>query len=83
MKQHVRAFCTLALLAGSFPSVSAQGSQPSQPVDPTAQAPATRAPATPQTFPTSKTANTEYSQCGFKQRNPRMLAVQHGTFKSS
>jgi hypothetical protein len=54
MKQHVRAFCTLALLAGSFPSVSAQGSQPSHPVDPTAQAPSTRAPATPPTFPTSE-----------------------------
>jgi hypothetical protein len=54
MKQYVRAFCTLALLAGSFPSVSAQGSQPSHPVDPTAQAPATRAPATPPTFPTSE-----------------------------
>jgi hypothetical protein len=54
MKRHVRAFCTLALLAGSFPSISAQGSQPSHPVDPTAQAPATRAPATPPTFPTSE-----------------------------
>jgi Protein of unknown function (DUF5818) len=54
MKQHGRAFCTLALLAGSFPSLSAQGSQPSQPLDPTAQAPATRAPATPPTFPTSE-----------------------------
>ena len=83
MTKYVGALCTLALLAVWLPNLFAQGSQPSQPVDPTAQAPATRAPATPQTFPTSKTANTEYSQCGFKQRNPRMLAVQHGTFKSS
>jgi Protein of unknown function (DUF5818) len=55
MKQHVPALCTLALLAGSLPSLSAQGTQSSQPVDPTAQAPATRAPATPPTFPTTKT----------------------------
>ena len=54
MKQHVRAFFTLALLAGSFPSLSAQASQPSQPVDPTAQAPATTTPSTPPTFPTTK-----------------------------
>jgi len=54
MKQHVGAFCTVALLAGSLTNVFAQGSQPSQPLDPTAQAPATRAPATPPTFPTSK-----------------------------
>lgn len=54
MKQHVGAFCTVALLAGSLLNVFAQGSQPSQPLDPTAQAPATRAPATPPTFPTSK-----------------------------
>ena len=54
MKKHVGALCTLALLAGSLPSLFAQGSQPSQPVDPTAQAPATQAPATPPTFPTSE-----------------------------
>src|SRR6266852_3242962 len=54
MKKHVGALCTLALLAGSLPSLFAQGSQPSQPVDPTAQAPATPAPATPPTFPTSE-----------------------------
>ena len=54
MKKHVGSLCTLALLAGSLPSLFAQGSQPSQPVDPTAQAPATRAPTTPPTFPTSE-----------------------------
>jgi hypothetical protein len=54
MKEHVGALCTVALLAGSLPSVFAQGSQPAQPLDPTAQAPATRAPTTPPTFPTSK-----------------------------
>ena len=54
MKKHVGALCTIALLAGSLPSLFAQGSQPSQPVDPTAQAPATPAPATPPTFPTSE-----------------------------
>jgi len=54
MKKHVGSLCTLALLAGSLPSLFAQGSQPSQPVDPTAQAPATPAPATPPTFPTSE-----------------------------
>ena len=54
MKKHVGSLCTLALLAGSLPSLFAQGSQPSQPVDPTAQAPATQAPATPPTFPTSE-----------------------------
>ncbi len=54
MKKHVAALCSLALLAGSLPSLFAQGSQPSQPVDPTAQAPATQAPATPPTFPTSE-----------------------------
>ena len=54
MKEHVSTLCTLALLAGSLPSLFAQGNQPSQPVDPTAQAPATRAPATPPTFPTSE-----------------------------
>jgi hypothetical protein len=54
MKEHVGALCTLALLAGSLPSLFAQGGQPSQPIDPTAQAPATPAPATPPTFPTSK-----------------------------
>ena len=51
MKHYACTFCALALLAGSLPSVSAQGSQPSRPVDPTAQAPATTAPATPPTFP--------------------------------
>ena len=55
MKQYVSAFCTLALLAGSLPSLFAQPIQASQPVDPTAQAPAARAPATPPTFPTTKT----------------------------
>jgi hypothetical protein len=54
MKTNVGALCTLVLLAGSLPSLFAQGSQPSQPLDPTAQAPATRAPATPPTFPTSE-----------------------------
>jgi hypothetical protein len=54
MKKHVGSLCTLALLAGSLPSLFAQGSQSSQPVDPTAQAPATPAPATPPTFPTSE-----------------------------
>jgi hypothetical protein len=44
MKQNVSAFCTLALLAGSLPSLSAQATPASQPLDPTAQAPATRAP---------------------------------------
>jgi hypothetical protein len=53
MKQYLRAFCILALLAGSLPGLLAQGGQPSQPVDPTAQAPATPAPATPPTFPRS------------------------------
>jgi hypothetical protein len=55
MKHYVSAFCTVALLAGSLPNLSAQATQPSQPVDPTAQAPATKAPATPPTFPTTKT----------------------------
>ena len=55
MKQYVSAFCTLALLAGSLLSLSAQATQGSQPVDPTAQAPATKAPATPPTFPATKT----------------------------
>ena len=50
MKQHLRALCILALLAGSLPGLLAQGGQPSQPVDPTAQAPATPAPAAPPTF---------------------------------
>ena len=53
MKEHVGAFCTVALLA-TLPNVFAQGSQPAQPLDPTAQAPATRAPTTPPTFPTPK-----------------------------
>jgi hypothetical protein len=53
MKQHLRAFCSLALLASSLPSLFAEGSQPSQPVDPTAQASATPAPAAPPKFPRS------------------------------